>query len=99
MARTIIMATALALFAGSATAQVGNSDCSPRESVIEKLAENYGESRQSIGLAANNSLVEVYASEITGTWTIAITTADGVMCFIATGKEFENLSEPSGVEG
>jgi len=58
-----------------------------------QLASAYGETRQSIGLAQNNTMVEVFASTNTGTWTIAITNAAGLTCLVASGQAFERLAE------
>ncbi|MBV2360236.1 hypothetical protein KUH32_10655 [Thalassococcus sp. CAU 1522] len=77
--------------AGQAAAQTAN--CAPREMVIERLATKYGETRQSIGLGNNNAVVEVFASEETGTWTITVTTASGMTCLVASGQAFEELAE------
>ncbi len=66
-----------------------NSNCAMRDIVVERLASAYGESRQSIGLAPNNSVVEVFASLETGTWTITVTTPSGLTCLVASGQAFE----------
>ncbi len=81
----------LAVTAAQTQAQTRN--CGPRDVVVERLAQGYGESRQSIGLGANNSVVEVFASKSTGTWTITVTTAAGLTCLVASGQAFETLSE------
>ena len=57
--------------------------------VVTRLAESYGEVRQSIGLGTNNSIVEVFASNETGTWTITVTSPSGITCLVATGQAFE----------
>ncbi|MEM7075549.1 MAG: hypothetical protein AAGA28_09490 [Pseudomonadota bacterium] len=75
------------------------SNCAPREMVIERLASKYGESRQSMGLGANNAVVEVFASEETGTWTITVTSASGMTCLVASGQAFEELTEVLPAEG
>lgn len=75
------------------------ANCAPRETVVERLASKYGESRQSMGLGANNAVVEVFASEETGTWTITITSAKGVTCLVASGQAFEELTEILPAEG
>ena len=69
------------------------ANCADRETVVERLASNYGESRQSIGLAPNNNVVEVFASIETGTWTITVTNASGVTCLVASGQAFEATDE------
>jgi len=81
----------LALMAHAANSQTNS--CGDREKVINSLSEKYGETRQSIGLARNNSIMEVYASDETGTWTILVTLPDGRSCLIAAGNSFENLNE------
>ena len=68
-------------------------DCAPRATVIERLAGAYGETRQSIGLAQNNAVIEVFASTTSGTWTITVTSAAGVTCLVASGQAFESLAE------
>lgn len=85
------------LASGMATAQQRN--CAPRDAVVERLASKYGESRQSIGLGSNNALVEVFASDETGTWTITVTNTSGMTCLVAAGQAFEALAEaPLGLE-
>jgi hypothetical protein len=64
-----------------------------RQHVIDRLASAYGETRQSIGLGANNQVVEVFASTETGTWTITVTTPNGLTCLVASGQAYESVSE------
>ncbi|MEL7100724.1 MAG: hypothetical protein AAGM84_18000 [Pseudomonadota bacterium] len=94
--KTFIKGMALAVMAsiaaGAAQAQSARN-CGPREVVVERLAEGYGETRQSMGLGANNAVVEVFASAETGTWTITVTMPNGVTCLIASGQAFEELAE------
>jgi len=68
--------------------------CGPRENVVARLAEGYGESRRSIGLGSNNQVVEVFASDASGTWTITVTSPSGVTCLVASGVAYEALREP-----
>lgn len=75
---------------GAAMAQ---ANCAPRDAVVTRLAEKYGETRQSIGLGSNNAVVEVFASGDTGTWTITVTKTDGMTCLVASGQAFETLAE------
>ncbi|MEM7471805.1 MAG: hypothetical protein AAF340_10675 [Pseudomonadota bacterium] len=81
------------LAASQATFAQNNNRCAERSKVIERLAGKFGESRQSIGMAANNSVVEMYASEETGTWTITVTHANGVTCMVAAGNAYEAVEE------
>lgn len=65
------------------------ASCGQRTQVVERLQSKYGETRQSVGLAANNGVVELYASETSGTWTIVITMPNGMTCLVAAGDSFE----------
>ncbi len=82
----------LALAATSGFAQT-NHNCAPRDVVVQRLADKYGEARQSIGLGANNSVVETFSSVETGSWTITVTLANGTTCLVASGLNFETLAE------
>lgn len=92
------MLTSLPLFIAAALAapqsHAQSRLCSDRASVVERLASGYGESRQSIALAADNSVVEVYASLETGTWTITVTAPGGPTCLVAHGQAYQALNEP-----
>jgi len=68
-------------------------NCAPRPVVLERLTEEYGESRHSIGLGADNVVVEMFASANTGSWTIIATLPDGMTCLIASGQSFETLAQ------
>ena len=68
-------------------------NCSERDRIVMRLAEGYGERRKSIGLGANNSVIELYASDDTGTWTILMTYPSGMSCLMATGSAFEATAD------
>ncbi|GLQ34516.1 hypothetical protein GCM10007939_07990 [Amylibacter marinus] len=88
---------ALCVMASNAKAQ--QVRCAERGEVIANLAKKYGETRQNIGLGRNNGIIETYASEETGTWTILITAPNGQSCLIAAGDHYENLNEPAITRG
>ena len=84
--------TATFIATDPAAAQVSRN-CADRESIVTRLAERFGETRQSIGLGSNNQVMEVYASLETGTWTITVTHPNGMTCLVAAGQAFETLAE------
>ena len=47
----------------------------------------------------DDGLVEVYASEETGTWTILMTRPDGTTCLLAAGQRWEQDARPLGKPG
>ena len=87
------LAATAVLLATAAAGQAQGRNCAPRDKVVAQLNTKYGETRQSIGIGANNSVVEVFASDKSGTWTIVVTSAYGLSCLIASGQAFETLAE------
>lgn len=67
--------------------------CAARDVVMKKLTRKYGETRRSMGLAANNSIIELHASGDTGSWTITLTHPNGITCLVAAGTSFEPVEE------
>jgi hypothetical protein len=90
--KQLIMLGLTSLLALPAAAQTA-ANCAPRNVVVDRLAQRYGETRQSMGLGANNAIIEVFASDETGTWTITVTSANGITCLVASGQAFEALAE------
>ncbi|KIN71367.1 hypothetical protein Z949_527 [Sulfitobacter guttiformis KCTC 32187] len=68
-------------------------NCGPRDAVLAQLAERYGETRRSIGIGSNNAVVETFASDETGSWTILVTLPSGLTCLVASGQSFEHVVE------
>ena len=62
--------------------------CASHTAVVERLADIYGERRQAMGLAGDNTVVEVYASDESGSWSITITRPGGPTCLVAAGQNF-----------
>ncbi|MET4102502.1 hypothetical protein ABIE58_001936 [Roseovarius sp. MBR-78] len=86
-----LIAALACLATGPAAAQ--SAQCAPREVVVERLAEAYGETRQAMGLGANNAVIEVFASGTSGSWTITVTGPSGLTCLIAAGQAFEAMAD------
>ena len=98
MTRTILLATALSGLALSASAQT--TACAGRERIVAILSERFGETPRSMGLAANGSVFEVFASDATGSWTITMTTPDGRTCLMASGEAYGLIdAPPPGIDG
>ena len=86
-------AAALFIATTSQASAQGTRNCGPRDAVVERLATGYGETRQSVGIGSNNAMVEVFASDETGSWTILVTQANGLSCLVASGQSFEEVAE------
>ena len=69
-------------------------NCADHAHVVARLAQAYGESRQSIGLGSDNAVIEVFASMDTGSWTITVTRPGGPTCLVAAGQAYQYVNEP-----
>ena len=88
------------LFLTIATTQASAQQfCGVREVILDRLSGQYGETRRGMGLGTNNGIVEVFASEETGTWTITVTMPDGRMCLVASGESYEDGMDPLKTKG
>ena len=86
----IAAALSIAVLGGAANAQ---AVCGKRTEIVQQLHKKYGETRRSVGVQQGRGVVEVYASEKTGSWTILITNARGLSCLMAAGEAFEATIE------
>ncbi len=62
--------------------------CGDRNAMVEQLSRGYGEVRKGAGLVGQTALFEVWASDVTGTWTILKTSPNGIACLIAAGENW-----------
>lgn len=97
LARTLVTLTLLLLTPAAEAeteARPGQRACAERALVVERLESRFGEVRQAMGLNRGNAVVEVYASAETGTWTILVTTPNGIACLVASGDLYEQERGP-----
>ena len=71
------------------------SACLPRGKMMDLLDGRYSEQPISAGLGTGGRLIEVFATADGGTWTMVMSTPDGVTCVIAAGLEWQDV-EPKG---
>jgi hypothetical protein len=82
------------------TVALAQGNCAARDALVGRLEAGYGEEFTGGGLQNARRIIEVWASEEQGTWTILITTADGQSCVMATGTDWrKGLPEAKGVAG
>lgn len=62
--------------------------CMKHDYLVSFLSEKHSEAPRALGLVADRGLMEVYVSH-SGTWTIVMTTTQGVACIIAAGDTWE----------
>ncbi len=83
MWKALMLGAAAVLLAWPAVAA---PQCSPRESVLKMLQSKYKEAPVAVGVTNNGGLVEVLSTGQGETWSIIITTPQGVSCLVAAGE-------------
>jgi len=85
-------AGALALAAGVlfAPAEAEAVVCMKHKTLVSYLTERFDETPRALGLVESRNVMEVYVSK-KGTWTIVMTTVQGVACIVAAGDTWEDI--------
>ncbi len=76
-------AAALLLLASPA---LGQQVCGTRDTVLDHLARQYQEAPVAGGVTSRGALVELLTTADGNTWTIIVSTPDGMSCFVAVGE-------------
>ena len=79
-------AAALAILAAPAAAQ--GTTCLSRSDMVSALTDTYGETVQMIGSSRGGQLVVEMWGRPGGSWTVVVTSPDGVACILAAGEDF-----------
>lgn len=99
-----LIGAGLSISMGLASLPAHASNCAQRDLIVERLKSKFSESFAGGGLQSTrtaHSVVEVWASKETGTFTVILTTPEGLACIVATGTDWEQahlLDEPEGTE-
>lgn len=99
MGHTIrITAAALVLLTAGPALAYGN--CADRDIVTSTLEKKFGESPVGAGLDGETELYEIWQSDEGDSWTILMTTADGLTCVLASGTDWrQSMPTPPGIKG
>ena len=91
MWKTLLLVLSFAFVATAASAQ--QPQCNERERVLELLAKKYKESPVAAGVTNTGGLVEVLTDGKGGTWTIIVTTPQGMSCLVAAGEGWRSMQQ------
>lgn len=99
--RSFRIGVLLALGCGAAAPAIAASPiaeiiCAPRTEMLNRLERQFGAVRQGIGLSGPDRMVEVWATERSGDWTLVMTYPDGQSCIVAMGEDWETLGPLQG---
>ncbi len=88
MWKTIAIVAGFTVTASAAAAQ---PQCNDRAHVLDLLAKKYKEAPIAAGVTNSGGLVEVLSDGKGGTWTIIVTTPQGMSCLVAAGEGWRNM--------
>ena len=69
---------------------VAQSVCGERAAFVRQLSNTHSEMPRAVGRVSNGGVLELLTSQ-DGTWTMLITTPDGVACVAASGEAWKEL--------
>ena len=91
MWKILALGAGLALVStGAATAQ---PQCDQRDSVLQVLQQKYKEAPVALGVTHNGGLVEVLTTGNGNTWSIIVTTPQGMSCLVAAGEGWKAMQQ------
>ena len=94
MRRIGLLAALLATTAASPAAAQSAQFCASRASLLERLASLYQEMPTAIGMSRTGAVIELLTSQSGRTWTLVVTTANGLACVLAAGEAWEGVPRP-----
>ncbi|TMJ38121.1 MAG: hypothetical protein E6G89_12830 [Alphaproteobacteria bacterium] len=84
-----IVAALLILLPTIAAAQL---PCAARDEIVSEITQHFKEAPEATGVTPQGMLLEVFVSEARS-WTILLTTPQGVSCIVAVGENWEREPE------
>lgn len=81
----------LVLAIAAAAASAVSANCAQRDHVVERLQSTFSEQLTVGGLQRTRdtlSVLEIWASDETGTYTVLLTNPNGISCILAAGTDF-----------
>ncbi len=89
LASVFCICIALVTFAAPASSQFSPQFCAPRDVVVDRLKNEFAESRVMLGSAGRGTMmVETYANKASGSWTLVTTTPQQLSCMMIAGQNW-----------
>ena len=95
MKKLILSVTSAIFILGCSSQAVAEPQCNTRDSVMSQLKDKYNEEPTAIGVTHNGGLIEVITSPGGKTWSIVITSPQGMSCLVAAGEGWRFLEDPN----
>lgn len=89
--RALLLATFLTVVSVTSTfAQ--NNNCVDREEAVNTLDKRYGERLYHQALTSKGNLLEVFINEEASTWTVVMSTPEGLSCLMSAGEDWTEVT-------
>ncbi len=75
------------------------ASCASRDALVSRLESMYSEKLTARGLQSADSLMEVFSSPESGTFTVLLTNPKGVSCIVGAGTDWLIQEPEAGVAG
>lgn len=92
MWKILALSAGLAIVSNS-TAATAQPQCDQRDSVLKVLQQKYKEAPVALGVTHNGGLVEVLSTGNGTTWSIIVTTPQGMSCLVAAGEGWRAMEQ------
>ena len=89
-----ILAICVLIVSSSVVAQGGL--CGDREDFLKQLEEKFSEVIEHVAITSRGALAE-WTVAPSGSWSMLVTTPDGVTCIVASGDSWQNKLELEGI--
>ncbi len=88
-----ILATtiAAAMLLGPTGVLAQTQQCDQRTKVLGQLAQKYKETPIAVGVTSSGGIVEVLTTDDGQTWTIILSTPNGISCLVAAGEDWRTI--------
>ncbi len=67
--------------------------CGNHKVITDQLKARFSEARVGAGLQTSDTLMELWSSDETGSWTVLIIRPNGVACVVASGEHWYSFPE------
>lgn len=84
----VVTAVSLCLTSGGAAAQA--VPCGKHDQLTKTLATKYNETRRAMGVVGTSAVMEIFMSA-QGSWTMLVTTTNGIACVAAAGENWQDI--------
>lgn len=94
LALTAVIALCGPALAGEGAPAAAKRTCHDYARIAAHLGTKYAERPVGHGLRSDGQLIQVFASETTGSWTLVTVAPNGRGCVLAVGKEWDKMNLP-----